>query len=136
MQHHFHSILLITEFSPYFHCVTPLYSRQDSQEHCCGHLLPSQHKEVKTRDHLQENFGPDIETHSFLVNKNHRTVWECNWVMLLKKKNSCDKHLPESNLNLRFQVMSYKNAIPFRNKKYMELELGENNNNRMTVATP
>lgn len=31
--------------------------------------------------------------------------------------------------------MSYKNAIPFRNEKYIELELGENKNNSMTVAT-
>ena len=36
---------------------------------------------------------------------------------------------------MRFQVMSYKNAILFRNKKYMELGLGENKNNRMTGAT-
>lgn len=51
------------------------------------------------------------------------------------RKTRCDKYLPESNLNMRFQVMSYKNAILFRNKKYMELGLGENKNNRMTGAT-
>ena len=73
-QHHFHSILLITAFSPYFCGVTLLYSIQDSQEQC-DHLHPSRHKEEK-RSYREEFWArPEVLCSLFFAKQEHGGDW-------------------------------------------------------------
>lgn len=101
--------------------MTLLNSVVDFQEHCCNH--PSQHEEEK-RSQAGEFWARLKILCTFFSAQQEPRGWPGNAVVL-RKKNKQVREASIRKLLMQDFRRCKKNAILFRNEKYMERELGE-----------